>query len=80
MRPKKYLCFMSGIQEIEQAIASLPTVEFMRLREQIQRRFDDEWDAQFERDVAAGKLDKIAAQALAEHRLGRSTPFPADAE
>ena len=67
-------------QEIEQAIAKLPTDEFLRLRESIQRRFDQEWDAQFERDVAAGKLGKIAAQAIAEHRAGASKPFPADAE
>ena len=67
-------------QEIEQAIAELPKEEFLRLRETIQRRFDSEWDAQFERDVTAGKLDKIAAQAIAEHRAGKSKSFPADAE
>jgi hypothetical protein len=67
-------------QEIEQAIAGLPKEEFLRLREKIQRRFDSEWDAQFERDVTAGKLDKIAAQAIAEHRAGKSKPYPADAE
>jgi hypothetical protein len=52
----------------------------LRLRERIQRRFDQEWDAEFERDISAGKLDKIAAGAIAEHRAGKSTPFPADAE
>lgn len=67
---------MSGIQEIEQAIAKLPRDEFFKLREQLQRRFDDEWDTQFERNVASGKLDKIAAQALAELRAGKSKPFP----
>ena len=67
---------MNGIQEIEKAIAQLPRDEFFKLREQLQRRFDDEWDRQFERDVASGKLDNIAAQALAEHRAGKSKPFP----
>ena len=67
-------------QEIEQAIAKLPPEEFLRLRESIQRRFDQEWDSQFERDVTSGRLDKIAAQAIAEHRAGASKPFPADAE
>jgi hypothetical protein len=67
-------------QEIEQAIAGLSKEEFLRLREKIQRRFDSEWDAQFERDVTSGKLDKIAAQVIAEHRAGKSKPYPADAE
>jgi hypothetical protein len=76
----RYASNMSGIQEIEQAIAKLPTNDFFRLREQVQRRFDEEWDVQFEKDVKAGKLDRIAAQAIAEHRAGRSTSFPPDAQ
>lgn len=71
---------MSSIQEIEVAIAKLPREDFVQLRERIQRRFDEQWDEQFEQDVAAGKLDKLGAQALAEHRAGRSTPFPTDAK
>jgi hypothetical protein len=69
---------MSSIQEIEEAIAKLPREDFVRLRERIQQRFDDEWDEQFEKDVAAGRLDRFGEQALSEHRAGRSTPFPAD--
>ena len=71
---------MSSIQEIEEAIANLPREDFVRLRERIQQRFDDQWDEQFEKDVAAGRLDRLGEQALAEHRAGRSTPFPADEE
>jgi hypothetical protein len=67
-------------QEIEQEIAKLPKEEFFRLREQIQHRFDQEWDIQFERDVKNGRLDKLAAAAIAEHRAGNSKPFPPDAE
>ena len=71
---------MSSIQEIEAAIAQLPSEEFFRLRATIQQRFDDEWDEQFAKDVATGRLDTLGEQAIAEHRAGRSTPFPADAE
>jgi len=67
-------------QEIEQAIAKLPPEEFFRLRASIQRRFNEEWDAQIQRDAATGKLDSLAAQAIADHRAGLSKPFPADAE
>jgi hypothetical protein len=71
---------MSSVQEIEAAIAQLPREEFFRLRATIQQRFDGEWDEQFAKDVAEGRLDALAADAIAEHRAGRSTPFPADAE
>ena len=31
-----------------------------------------QWDDQIERDLAAGKLDWLAEEALAEHRAGKS--------
>lgn len=71
---------MSSIQEIEEAIANLPPEDFLCLRERIQQRFEDQWDKQFEKDVAEGKLDQLGELALAEHRAGQNTPFPADAE
>ena len=70
---------MSNVQEIADAIAKLPPNDFLRLRELVQKRFEDEWDKDFEQDVASGRLEEVASKALAEHRAGRSTPFPADA-
>ena len=69
---------MSTVQEIEKAIQQLPRDEIFRLREVIQHRFDDEWDRQFADDAESGRLDGIAATALAEHRAGKSTPVPRD--
>jgi len=71
---------MSSIQEIEQAIANLPREDFLRLRDRIQQRFEDEWDRQFEEDVMSGRLEQLGEQALSEHRAGGSTPFPDNAE
>lgn len=71
---------MSSVQEIEEAIANLTSEDFLRLRTRIQQRFEDEWDEQFAKDVAAGRLDSLGEQAIAEHRAGCSTPFPPDAE
>ena len=31
------------------------------------------WDAQFERDVASGRLDKLAREALRDVKAGRTT-------
>jgi hypothetical protein len=36
---------------------------------------DAAWDRKLEADVAAGRLDGLAADALAEHRAGRSRPL-----
>ena len=37
------------------------------------REFDsDEWDRQIEEDVRAGKLDKLAEEAIAAHRAGKN--------
>jgi hypothetical protein len=44
---------MSTVKEIESAVERLPREDFLRLREWMQRRFDDEWDRQFERDALA---------------------------
>jgi hypothetical protein len=71
---------MSKVQEIEAAIDALPPDEFLRLRQHVQARFEANWDAEFESDVASGRLDQFAADAIAEHRAGRSTPFPSDAK
>jgi hypothetical protein len=71
---------MSSIQEIEEAIANLPREDFLRLRDRIQQRFEDEWDREFEGDVVSGRLEQLGEQALSEHRAGRSTPFPDNAE
>jgi hypothetical protein len=35
----------------------------------------ERWDRQLEQDVAAGKLDKLADQALADHAAGRTRPL-----
>ena len=67
---------MSTVEEIEKAIDSLPRTEFFRLRDWMRQRFDDEWDQQFEEDAQSGRLDELARQALTEHRVGESRPFP----
>lgn len=35
----------------------------------------DMWDRQFEADAKAGRLDRLAEQALADHRAGRTRPL-----
>jgi hypothetical protein len=40
--------------------------------------FHDAWDRQIEADIKAGRLDRLAEEALADHRSGKTRPFPGD--
>ncbi len=71
---------MQTVMEIEDAIGQLPREEMFKLIERLETKAGDSWDIQIEEDVRAGRLDLIAQQAIAEHRAGQSTIFPADAE
>jgi hypothetical protein len=62
---------MSTVKEIEQAIRALGPQDLAALRDWF-AEFDAEvWDRQFEQDVAAGRLDKFAEEALRDLDEGR---------
>jgi hypothetical protein len=64
---------MSTVKEIEDAIRQLPAEDLAALRAWF-AEFDAEiWDRQFEQDVAAGRLDALADEALRDLREGRCT-------
>lgn len=71
---------MSTLVEIEQAIQKLPREDLFQLTGWLSTHFSDAWDRQIEQDIVAGKLDDLAAEAIAEHRAGQSLPLPADEE
>ena len=42
-------------------------------RAELDRRMDElEWDRQIESDIRSGRLDKLAEEAVAEHREGKT--------
>lgn len=55
---------MTTIQEIERAIEQLPSDQFAKLHDWIVEKDWQRWDAQIERDSAAGKLDFLVEEAL----------------
>jgi hypothetical protein len=64
---------MSTVHEIEQAIRSLGPQDLAAFRDWF-ARFDAEvWDRQLEQDVAAGRLDRFAEEALRDLAEGRCT-------
>lgn len=62
---------MSSIQEIEHAIRQLSQEELAALRAWFAEFDAGIWDRQFEQDVAAGRLDALADDALQGLREGR---------
>jgi hypothetical protein len=64
---------MSTIQEIENAVRHLSPDELAVFRAWFAEFDADLWDRQLEQDVAAGRLDKLAEEALTDLREGRCT-------
>ena len=62
-----------SVKDIERAISQLSPEDLQSFRNWF-REFDAEaWDRQFDSDVAAGRLEKLADDALRELDRGRCT-------
>ncbi len=59
---------MSTLEQIEAAILTLQLDEFQRLRQWFFDVDYQRWDDQLEQDIADGKLDALAEEAIAEDR------------
>jgi hypothetical protein len=64
-----------SVLELEQAVSQLPAEELSQFATWFEEYMADEWDKQIERDVAAGKFDRIIAKVDADIDAGRSTPL-----
>ena len=64
---------MTKLEKIEQDIKALGPKDMKRLADWFAETQADLWDEQIERDAKDGKLDKLAEQALADHRAGLTT-------
>jgi hypothetical protein len=61
---------MGDIKAIEQAIVALPAEELAKFRQWFAEFDGAAWDRQIEQDAASGRLDSLAAEALADYRSG----------
>jgi hypothetical protein len=64
---------MKRVEEIENQVQDLSPEELTAFREWFAKFDAENWDRQIENDVKAGKLDRLAKQALRDHDAGRST-------
>lgn len=61
---------MSNLEQIEAAILSLPSNDFEKLRLWFCDLGYERWDKQLERDIAEGRLEALAQEAIAEFQAG----------
>jgi hypothetical protein len=61
------------VKEIEIAVSKLSREELAAFRAWFAEFDAEAWDRQFEQDVAAGRLDALANEALRDLREGRCT-------
>ena len=64
-----------SVAEIEQAVSKMTAKELSQFAKWFEEYMADEWDRQIERDVAAGKFDKINAKVKENFKAGLSKPL-----
>jgi hypothetical protein len=57
--------------EIESAVARLSTDKLLQFRQWFAQFEADQWDRQIEADVAQGRLDRLANEAIRQFQAGR---------
>ena len=63
---------MSTLEDIERALTELPPDQLAEFRAWFEAFDAARFDERIERDVKAGRLDRLAEQALADFRAGRA--------
>lgn len=61
---------MSTLEQIEAAILKLPPDEFQKILEWFSNLDYQRWDKQLEKDIADGKLESLAQEAIADFEAG----------
>ncbi len=63
---------MRKVEKLENEVQQLNPDELAAFRDWFRRYDSDEWDKEIQRDVSAGRLDKLAEEAVAAHKAGRT--------
>jgi hypothetical protein len=64
---------MTTVDQIAGAVRRLPKRNLVKFRNWFAEYDAAVWDTQFERDVATGRLDRLAREARRDLRAGRTT-------
>ena len=63
---------MARVEELENEVQRLNRDELSAFRDWFRKYYSDEWDSEIEEDILAGKLDRLAEEAIAAHKDGRT--------
>jgi hypothetical protein len=63
---------MARVEKLANEVQQLNREELAAFRDWFRKYDSDEWDREIEEDVIAGRLDKLANEAIAEHKAGRT--------
>jgi len=63
---------MTTIEKLEREIQKLSPEELGNLRDWFRKYDAEAWDRQIEEDASGGRLDRLAEEALAAHKAGRT--------
>ncbi len=66
---------MTRLEQIQKSIAALPDKELKELAVWFEELRWQRWDRQIEDDSKAGRLDRLADEALADFGAGRTRPL-----
>jgi hypothetical protein len=66
------LVAMTTLEDIEKAVTELPADQLTKFRAWFEEFEAARFDQRIERDAKAGRLDRLAEQALADFRAGRA--------
>ena len=66
---------MPSLQRLESQIASLPEPQLRQFRTWFNEFDARNWDLSLETDINGGKLDSLAAEALAQYSAGQCKPL-----
>ena len=63
---------MTRVEKLENEVQRLNRDELAAFRDWFRKYDSDEWDREIEQDVLAGRLDRLAEEAIAAHKAGRT--------
>lgn len=66
---------MGAVEKLELLIKSLSAEELAKFRVWFADFDAQVWDRQIETDTAAGKLDRLIEESMADHRANKSRPL-----
>ena len=66
---------MPSLQRIESQVAALPDQELRQFRSWFDKFDAQHWDRDLAADVNNGKLDSLAAEAIAQYGAGQCKPL-----